>query len=290
MTFVAAAPASTANLGPGFDSLGLALDLWNELHVTPGSGRVTLEGQGADALPADERNVVVAAFERAAPGARSSVDLHCVNRVPLARGLGSSTAAVACGLVAGWHHAGEGWDAERLFMTLAELDGHPDNAAPCAFGGLTAAGPGGLVVQIPVPDWLSTVLVVPDRYVETQAARAALPETYPKHVVARAIGSAAVLAGSLATGHREQFCAALLADEIHEAQRSHLIPELARVREAISGSAAYGATISGAGPSIAVWCPPDERGTVASLLDERGAGAVLALDIAAARGACVRGI
>ena len=279
-SFVARAPASTANLGPGFDSLGLAVAIYNELRVCAGSGRISVVGAGADSLPMDATNLVVQSFDRVAPGIRESLDLECTNAIPLARGLVSSTAAAACGLVAGWHAAGTSWTPEDLASELTAVDGHPDNAAPCAYGGVTVAGPSELVVGLDTPAWLSLLLVVPDRQLTTEQARNALPDSYSRAVVAGQIGAAAVLTAALARGDQEAFQRAIGLDAVHEQQRSPLIPELNVVRACIADAPAYGATISGAGPTIAVWCSPTDRDALLGLLEAAFPGLVVAPSIA----------
>lgn len=262
LPFTITAPASSGNLGPGFDVLAMALELRNQLQVRSGSGRVVVRGEGEGTLAADSSNLVARAFEVAAGRdiAAAGIDLRCDNRIPVARGLGSSTAAAACGLIAGWHVAGVDWDEDSLFDALSELDGHPDNAAACAYGGVVLCRDLGTAVDVtPLGrvDWITPVLVVPAREVPTTEARAALPETYARAEVVRAIGAASMLVGGLIGGHPELVADALHADVLHEQYRAALVPELAAVREVVPDTGALGATLSGAGPSVLVWCEPD---------------------------------
>ncbi len=262
LPFTVSAPASSGNLGPGFDVLAMALELRNKVKVTKGAGAVIVRGQGSGSLPADATNLVARAFEIAAGTsiAEAGVDLHCDNRIPPARGLGSSTAAAACGLVAGWHHAGRDWDEDSLFDALAELDGHPDNAAACAHGGIVLCRdePEGVdVVALGAADWLTPIAVIPDRELSTAESRAALPATYDRADVVRAISAAGLLVGGLIGGHVELVEDALHGDVIHEPHRAQLVPELAEVRDATEHTNALGATLSGAGPTVLVWCTPD---------------------------------
>lgn len=266
LPFTVSAPASSGNLGPGFDVLGMALELRNSVQVRSGSGTVHVQGAGADTLPADGSNVVAQAFARAAGrdiGA-AGISLHCTNAIPPARGLGSSTAAAACGLIAGWEHAGEEWDEERLARELSDVDGHPDNAGACAWGGIVlchdrpadAERPGLDLVPLGPADWIAPVVVIPDRELATEAARAVLPDTYPRADVVRALSAASLLAGGLLGGHPELLEDALQCDVLHEPYRATLVPELAEVRSAAAATRAWGATLSGAGPSVLVWCDP----------------------------------
>lgn len=261
LPFTVSAPASSGNLGPGFDVLAMAVDLRNAVTVRSGTGAVHLAGFGSDALAADGDNLVARAFAMAAGRsiAEASVDLHCDNRIPIARGLGSSTAAAACGLVAGWHHDGAEWDAGSLCEALTELDGHPDNAAACAHGGVVLCHDtheGLDVVPLGHVEWLAPVAVIPDRELSTAASRAALPDQYPRADVVRAIAAASLLVGGLLGGHPELVEDALEADVLHEPFRAALVPELAEVREALAATRALGATLSGAGPTVLAWCEP----------------------------------
>lgn len=267
-TCTVSAPASSGNLGPGFDVFAMALELRNEVELQPGTGVVTVAGEGAATLPTSAENLVVRAFERGAGTtlAAAGLDLHCTNRIPIARGLGSSTAAAACGVVAGWEHAQVEWDEDELAEVLIELDGHPDNAAACAFGGVvlchdrpTVLDQAGFLDIVPLgaADWLRLIALVPDRALSTAESRAALPATYDRADVVRAVGGSALLAAGLVGGHFELLEDALQTDVVHEPHRASLVPELAETREALAGSRALGATLSGAGPSILVWCDAD---------------------------------
>lgn len=263
LPFTVSAPASSGNLGPGFDVLAMALELRNEVKVSRGSGKISVEGRDADVLPTDNTNLVAQAFERACGKSLSEagVDLRCLNLIPSARGLGSSTAAAACGLLAGWSFSEHDWDDDELFDCLVELDGHADNAAACAYGGVVLCHVGAPnektdVVALGAIDWLNPIVVIPDRRLPTADARGALPKTYDRSTVVRALGAASLLVGGLLGGHPELVEDALEQDVLHEPQRSVLVPELVQVREAASHTPALGSTLSGAGPSVLVWSEP----------------------------------
>lgn len=261
----ASAPASTANLGPGFDCLGMALTLRNDLRVSRGRGNVHIRGEGEKSLASDATNLVARSLDDAAEGTvnqdRDRLDLHCTNRIPLARGLGSSTAAAATGVLAGWELAKRNWTADELFDALVAIDGHPDNAAACAYGGIVLAQTrsDGIIqptlIDCPLP--LRFIAIVPNRELETAAARAALPGTYSQDETVQAMGAAALMVLALERGDQDLLREVLHADVIHERQRSELIPELAEARMAISHAPALGATVSGAGPTVLVWCVGD---------------------------------
>ena len=257
------APASSANLGPAFDCLGLALELRNELELVAGSGQLTISGEGAATLPTDAGNLVARAFDSVAPGARERYDLLCTNRIPLARGLGSSTSAAALGLMAGWTVGDVDWDQDKLFDALRQLDGHADNAAACVYGGfvLAATTVDGTVepLVLGAADWLAPLLVIPNHEVATADARAALPASYSREEVVAALGGMAMLMTGLIGGDPDLLADALHTDVLHEQQRGHLVPELADVRACLHSTKALGATLSGAGPSVLVWCRPEDR-------------------------------
>lgn len=263
LPFTVSAPASSGNLGPGFDVLAIGLELRNKVKVTTGSGDVRISGRGAESLPADATNLIARAFEQAAGMsiADAGVDLRCTNAIPPARGLGSSTAAAACGLIAGWHYSETDWDEDTLFTALAQLDGHPDNAAACAHGGIVLSHvteDGTDVIPFGPIDWLTMLAVVPDRELSTGESRSVVPDSYPRADVVRSIGSSSLLVGGLLGGHPELVEEALETDVLHEPYRAALVPELAEVREAASHTRALGATLSGAGPTVLVWCEPTD--------------------------------
>lgn len=287
LPFTVSAPASSGNLGPGFDVLAMALDLRNKVKVVSGAGTVTVSGHGAGSLPTDATNLVARAFEQAAGSTLSEagLELRCDNRIPIARGLGSSTAAAACGLLAGWHHAEHEWDEDALYEALAALDGHPDNAAACAYGGIVlchGTADGDDVIPLGAADWIAPVAVIPDRELSTAQSRAVLPEHYSRAEVTRAISAASLLVGGLLGGHPELLEDALHADVVHEPHRAELVPELALVREAVSHTRALGATLSGAGPTVLVWCEPaDADQAVGSLAIDFPEAEVLSMACAA---------
>jgi homoserine kinase len=263
LPFTVSAPASSGNLGPGFDVLAMALDLRNKVKVTTGKGAVRITGRGADSLPTDSTNLVARAFEQAAgiSIADAGIDLRCDNKIPAARGLGSSTAAAACGLVAGWHYAETEWDEDTLFDALAKLDGHPDNAAACVHGGIVlchTTDEGADIIPFGALDWLTTIAAIPDRELSTAESRTVLPSSYDRADVVRSIGSTSLLVGGLLGGHPELVEDALETDVLHEPHRAALVPELAEVREGASHTRALGATLSGAGPTVLVWCEPGD--------------------------------
>lgn len=250
-------PATSANLGPGYDSLGLALDLRDELtgEVLAEGLEVTVDGAGEGTVPLDESHLVVrsmrAAFEiigKQPAGLR----LHCHNRIPHARGLGSSSAAIIGGLVLARALVAGGeliLDDETLFQTAAEIEGHPDNVAPAFHGGFTIAGEdeGFFAVRTAVDPRVSVVVFVPATGVETKAARGLLPETVPHSDAAADAGRTALLVAALSDAPEHLHRATR--DFLHQEYRRPAMPEsLALVDELRADGVA--AIVSGAGPTV----------------------------------------
>ena len=236
-------PATSANLGPGFDSFGLAWDLCNELVVdTAAPPGVTWEGEGADELPADGSDLVGRVMSVVA--GRMSLPLAPLarrgrNRIPLERGLGSSSAATIAGVVAASAMLDLGIDADPIsvFAMAAEIEGHPDNVAAAVFGGFTIALDDGTVHRLePHPD-LRPTLLVPGLRMSTAAARSVLPESVLRVDATANVARAAIEA---------------LLDRLHEDVRLATMPEVADVVAALR-SDHVPVCVSGAGPSLVVF-------------------------------------
>ena len=229
------APATTANVGPGFDCVGIALDLWNELVVE----------DDESAPPPRLDHLGIAAFARlASPAGRR---FTFTDRIPRASGLGSSAAVIALGLVAGARAAGIDPAPEALLAEGLPLEGHPDNLAPALAGGvcLTWAG---RIERIADSAPAVPIALRPAAQVSTEESRAALPRSVPHEDAAFTVARAALLGAALTSGSVGLFAAAL-EDRLHEPYRS---PFLAEVRGALP-SGALGATLSGSGPTVIVW-------------------------------------
>lgn len=270
------APATSANIGPGFDCAGCALDLWNELVVTSGSG-VVVEGEGEGEVPTDGSHLALQAFSALAP--LDGWRFEFKNRIPLASGLGSSAATIALGVVAGLAVAGADLTTKELLQHALALEDHPDNIAPALLGGAVLAWHGGgacAVRRIAERMPLAPVIVIPPGRVSTCDARAALPAQVPFADAAHTVGRAAMLGASIATGDADLFVAAL-DDRLHEPYRRSLSPTYEALREALP-DAARAVTISGSGPTVIAWC--DDAATErchAELADRFPDAAVLAL-------------
>ena len=243
--FTASVPASSANLGPGFDTLALALDLrcrvraeaagkWSIAHLGP----ERYEGPpGGDAVLAAARRVC----ER-------PLRLEVSNQIPLCSGLGSSAAAYAAGALAGLRAAGEDPDHDRLFSYVKEMEGHPDNAAAAVYGGLVAAVAGS-VVRLALSPKLVPVLASPGFELPTDRARSVIPAAVEVEAVVRTVGRVAALVEGLRTGSARLLDLAR-GDELHEGPRAALNPGVARLMEAAAAAGARYVCWSGAGPSV----------------------------------------
>ncbi len=235
------APATSANIGAGFDTAAVAFELWNELEVTDGSG-VVIEGEGASELAADDSNLAVRAYALLADP--TGKRFHFVNRIPLERGLGSSAAAIALGLVAAAPEA----SAEELLAAGRTLEPHPDNLGAALLGGLTLSWDG-KIARIASSLPLGAVAVIPSARTSTKASRGSLPTTVPHAEAAASAGRAALLGAGAASGDASLFAAAL-GDWLHEPYRPSDV--LAAVRASLPPGCG-GATLSGSGPTVIAW-------------------------------------
>ena len=271
------APATSANLGPGFDALALALDLTNEVIVTrrPGPLEVHVTGEGAGEVPESADNLVCLAMSQGLDSLDGYI-VECNNRIPLGRGLGSSAAAACAGLVAANALGAHRWAPDELLRRAGEIEGHADNAGACIFGGIVAVGPGTRAVQISVPDELLFVAVVPRERVSTATARGALPAEVPHadavDTLARAIG----LVIALERGELDDL-PVLLQDRLHEPYRAPLVPGIEHLRDLCGDCGCLGVTISGSGPTMLLWCRRADAAAVAArasaVLNDAGIGA-----------------
>jgi homoserine kinase len=229
------APATTANLGPGFDVAGAALDLWNELELTEGAGA------------ADDSHLGMRAFSVYAPPAEWTFEW--TSRIPRERGLGSSAATVALGLVAGAWAAGVQPSLEELLEEGLPLEGHADNLAPALAGGVCLTWDGHLAR---VADDLPAlpIAVIPETQVSTAESRRGLPGAVPREDAVFTVARAALLGAAIASGDARLFGASH-DDRLHEPYRT-ATPLLAELRAALP-EGALGATLSGSGPTVVVW-------------------------------------
>lgn len=259
-------PATSANCGAGFDSLGLACTLYNEAtyEITPEKGfKLEVEGEGAEYLKPYGRNLAFAGFfkvwNQVTCGQRIGLKISMINRIPMSRGLGSSSSAIVAGAFAANILSGETLSRDQLLNYATELEGHPDNVAPALLGGFTISYmndshvPHSLRV-LPVKP-LKFIAAVPERRLATSIARQAIPATVPHCDAVFNASRAALLTGALLTG-RYEYLSEALDDKLHQPYRAHLIPGLADVFKAAQTAGAYHAIISGAGSTVMAYADP----------------------------------
>lgn len=252
-------PASTANLGSGFDVLGLALGLYNtiEMETTSRGIELTVEGEGAEHLQGDgKRSLVVRAAEAAfthlgvtPPGLK----IHLKNEIPLKRGLGSSATACLAGIIGAAELTGRPLSHAEVLRLALLLEGHPDNITPSLVGGLTASclSEGEVrYVRIPFPEAIKVVAVVPDRPLSTAEARRALPRQVPFADAVYNVSRAALLVGALVAGDLSLLDEATR-DRLHQPYRAKLLPGMEEVLEVARQGGALAAFLSGAGSTVA---------------------------------------
>ncbi len=286
-------PATSANLGPGFDALGLALGLGDDVVAAArGDGlRIEVEGEGAGEVPLDERHLVarvLLATLRRLGAEPTGLHLRCTNRIPHARGLGSSAAAIVAGLLAARALVDDGPerlpDGDLLELAAAE-EGHPDNVAACLLGGLTLAwddhGRTGALRLDPDPGTAAVAYVPPDG-VATEVVRRLLPPTVPHADAAWTAGRAALLVQALT--RRPDLLLPATADRLHQAYRAPAMPATAALVEALRADGVP-AVVSGAGPTVLALVPTGEAPALAAASPAGFAARVLTLR---ADGATVR--
>jgi homoserine kinase len=264
-------PASSANLGVGFDCLALALDIHLGVRVEIAEGSASslvVEGEGSDRLSVDPSNRFLAGFSAgwraASSDAEPALDIVMTNEIPLGRGLGSSAAATVAGLMAAEALAGIELGRGELLRLAAEIEGHADNAAAALFGGFVIVADG-RVVRFDPPALLRCVLFVPVRELATNDMRAALPAEVAHADATHNAGAVALLVAAFATGDLALF-SAMNDDRLHEPYRSHVFPELPSLKKAALEAGALGAALSGAGSSVLALVDADTTEVVASAL------------------------
>jgi homoserine kinase len=253
-------PATSANVGPGYDCIGMSVDLWSEITVSRADKfEITAEGEGAKEMPKDESNLmcigVKAAFD-AADKPVPPLKYHVVNRIPYARGLGSSSAAIVGGIIAGLILAGHRlpcWGSEALLQIAASIEGHPDNVAPAIYGGIQLGihtGNRWMSERAPFPPGMQLVMFIPDFIGKTSAARNVLKGDITRDVAAFNIGRVAMLIHALCTSNIDNLRFGVQ-DKMHQPQRGeHLYKYLYPMIEAAQNAGAACAYLSGAGPTV----------------------------------------
>ncbi|PZG17836.1 homoserine kinase [Nonomuraea aridisoli] len=272
-TVVIRVPATSANLGPGFDALGLALSLNDEVEATltdaPGV-HVTVEGEGAGEVDTGEGHLVVKAMRRAfglmGVPQPEGIRLRCRNRIPHARGLGSSSAAVCAGILAARALADSEMSDDAVFALATEMEGHPDNVAPCLAGGLTIAwsdhsgAPRKLKVT---PDQrIRPVVAIPAARLSTEAARGLLPKDVPHKDASFNAGRAALLIAALTLRPERELLLAATEDRLHQRYRAPVMRESVDLVERLR-AVGVPAVVSGAGPTVLAFSTSDTQDLIA---------------------------
>lgn len=251
-------PASSANLGPGFDALGMAVQLYLSCRFRRADRlEIRVSGKDAASIPTAEDNLIWQTARQVASelgGTLPAVELEITNDIPIGKGLGSSAAALVAGVVIAVRLLGLDWDRNRILDMAARIEGHPDNVAAAVLGGIvcSAIDDEGIAraIRLNLPETIGASIVVPDFEVPTSKAREVLPSHYSKEDAIFNIQRAALLIAALATGRRDVFPTALM-DKLHQSYRAKLIPGLESIL-ALRAEGLLGCAISGAGPSILV--------------------------------------
>lgn len=252
-------PASSANLGPGFDSLGLALGIYLECRFRS-SPELIIRASGRDAgcIPLDDTNLIWRTAQTVAAdvgGELPPIEIEIRNDIPLGKGLGSSAAALTAGVVIADELLNLGWRPLRILNEAARIEGHPDNVAACVLGSIVAsaidAGGSARAVRIELPPKFGIAVVVPDFDLPTTKARAVLPDCYSREDAIFNVQRASLLVAALATGSTSAFPTAL-EDRFHQSYRAPLVPGLSEILK-LRAPGLLGCVLSGAGPSILVF-------------------------------------
>ena len=295
--FTVMVPCSTSNLGPGFDSIGIALSGPDVMvRVTPGGDRLRitrLSGEGSDRLPMDATNRVIQAAHHAAVDAGRdpaslAAELEVHSSIPLKRGLGSSAAAALAGALVADRLLDGAIGDQGVLRTAVEMEGHPDNVVPSLLGGaqISVRDAEGHVLscEIPIKPKLKAALYIPDQELATSAARAVLPREVSIEDAVFNLGRAALMVAALAQGRTELLREAM-EDRLHQPARSGLLPWLPALLEGARSGGALGAALSGAGTTVFALCTAETARDVAKAMmdvaaQQRVAGRAEVVDVA----------
>jgi homoserine kinase len=263
-------PASSANLGPGYDAMAAAVSLFLELEVEE-TGEFSLDPGGLE-VSTGRDNLIVRAFETLHPA--DGIAFRLRSEIPLARGLGSSAAAIVAGLCAADHLFELALSKEELLERATAIEGHPDNVAAAIYGGFVVCAEGEegpLAARFDPPEGLEGVVAIPPEEVSTAKAREAIPAEVPLADAVANVSSAALLVLGLRSADLD-LVGRGLQDRIHQRRRRALYPRSMEIVEEARELGALGATISGAGPTVLVWTTWQDAGGVAAALKERCEG------------------
>ena len=271
-------PATSANLGPGFDSFAVALPLLAEFELRPAkTWSVTVEGDGQGIPAGDENLFVISARAAARTAKRELIPQHVTQRsaIPSARGLGSSAAAIVGGVVAANALLGEPFDRRTLLRIASEVEGHADNVAAALYGAFTVALPnegGPVATRLVFPRTWRICLLIPGRPLSTEEARAVLPAQVSRDDAVFNVAHAAALIAAVMRSDGALLALAMV-DRLHQAARTELVPALGEIIAAAREAGAFGAALSGAGPSVLAVAPARLAARVVSAMEEAAATA-----------------
>lgn len=266
-TWAIRTPATTANMGPGFDVIGMALGLYNELQIQRAccraSSSIQVFGEGSPASADPRDNLIFRTYEKtcAELGLNAPhVRIQCLNRIPFARGLGSSSAAIVSGVLMAQIIHDRPMAKEDILDLITRFDGHPDNVLPCLLGGAVVSAQdaqGQLFYEkVEVHPSIRAYVYVPDKEMHTQEARTVLPDTYSRQDVVHNLGRLAILTQALAKGHVHNLKRAMT-DRLHEPYRYPFMPGLQAVADQARSMDHWGLALSGSGPSLLILGPGD---------------------------------
>jgi homoserine kinase len=264
-------PASSANLGPGYDAMAAAMSLHLELEVEE-TGEFSFDPGGLD-VSTERDNLIVRAFESL--HSADGIAFRLGSEIPLARGLGSSAAAIVAGLFAADHLFELALSKREMLAKATELEGHPDNVAAAIYGGFVICGTGEdgapVAARFDPPEGLEGIVAITPDEVSTERAREAIPAELPLADAVANVSSAALLVLGLRSADLDLVSRGLR-DRIHQERRRELYPRSMEIVDSAAALGALGATISGAGPTVLVWTTWQDAGNVAAALEERCAG------------------
>lgn len=281
MTLTISVPATSANLGPGFDSVGLAVNLYLTIEVLEKADHWNIQHDLGEAVPSDERNLLLETALEVCPDLQPH-KIKMVSEIPLARGLGSSSSVIVAGIELANQLGQLNLSAADKLAIATKIEGHPDNVAPAIFGNLVIANSLGAKTNHVTALMPETGLLafIPDYELKTSDSRKVLPSTFTYHEAVAASAIANVAIAALLTGDMALAGQLMAEDLFHESYRGKLVPEVSKIREIAHADGAYTTYLSGAGPTVMVMMPLDKLATIQSKLEAQGfSGQLLALTV-----------
>jgi homoserine kinase len=290
-------PASTANLGSGFDTIGMALQLYTTIRMRKASSTsIHMRGYNLDGIPTGKDNLIYKVAKMIFEQANLSIpelEIEVESEIPLTRGLGSSAAAIVGGLVAANTLAGQPFDREEIYEIATTIEGHPDNVGASLLGGIIIATWDGTkisYIRVNPPVGLKVVVAIPNFELSTEVARNVLPSTYSREDTIHALSHSALLAGALASGNTSVLYKAMH-DRVHQPYRMPLIPGLEKLLASSEDYGALGIALSGAGPTIIALTEQDNvklTKYMSKVLQEHGVSATIDTLYPDTNGVCIQ--